>query len=401
MNSCNLNSSSEKTICVKLGFNLNVEKNKIILEQNLKGQTENILKKHTGNSKKNIYEFKYKNKNYISYIEDYIIPKNKNSKFISLSELNLYKFEGKDKKNIKALFKELSYHYEIEKYYPGLTPKIVSITLFSYKGKVRCQVISDSAYNKGYYMIGDIIDNKRLNLEMGNIRVKNQRDEILFNYMKRLGNTNKNIKGLNFDFYSRMFNPLFIKKNLEKWYKKVSFFFDPFFKELNKLHRINIFHHDLHMKNIWMNNFFQFRFIDFGRSAGIDETLNISFPNKNYKNKLFLLQQKEKNKIKKKIYSKNVSKKEILFCLMMTELNYPDTLKYQNINQDCELARHDIDEAILINCFGKDYDIKQAFRLKTEKEVEEIQKIQSYYYTEVLLTYKYFVANKYVEANLS
>lgn len=395
-------------VCIS---NLKILDNKIILQkEGEECESKKILKKHTGNSKSCIYEFKHKGKNYISYIEDYIIPTGKSSEFINISEMGLYKFVGKDKKSIKELFKELNYHYEINRFYSGLTPKVISVVIFAKNNKVRCQVVTESAHENGFVMVGDLIDNNRLDLELGIIDPpKNDRDEVLFNYMKMVEKSNKKVKGLNFDFYSRFFNPLYIKTNLETWYKKVSHFFDPFFRELNKLHKIDIFHHDLHMKNMLMNNYFQFKFLDFGRSANAKETLEIKYPASKYKSKLYLLQNREKRRIEKKIKSimkddptlkKRNSKKELLFCLMMIELNYPDKLKFQGTMQDYEFARHDVDEAVLLNCFGKDYNLKTKFGLKTKKQVEEIQKIQSYYYTEVLLTFKYFIASKYAEANL-
>lgn len=60
-----------------------------------------------------------------------------------------------------------------------------------------------------------------------------------------------------------------INNFLDKWWAKSSSFFNGFFKSLNELHKINVFHSDLSESNVLYKDDNSFKFIDFGFSVNV------------------------------------------------------------------------------------------------------------------------------------
>jgi hypothetical protein len=400
MSDCNLRQKPNKEYLCVPNINLrgnfyNRIKGKIVLENSEKGKISKILNTYSGASKSEIHLFNYNGNEYISYIESYKIPKNLNSDKIDPKKFKFYKFDGEEEKNLQDLDNEIQFYDKVYKHYPKLVPAIVSCIFFKNGNNLIVQVITESAHNDGFGTLGDYIDDGYLDLRFKQIDIPGvPEDENLKKYFKIMANKNPKIKRLNLDFYSAFLNPKYLKENLNKWYAKTKHFFIPFFRSLHKLHKIDVFHHDLHAKNIWVKKKFfgkyEFKFIDFGRSSNLKESLEITFPAKLYKSTLHKLQHAEKKKIK------TISNKK---KFMLAELNYPDKIKYENIMQDLELLRHDIDQAILLNSLGKDKNVSVLLGTKDKTKIKEFENTRDHYYNRILLVYKHFLAQKYAQAN--
>lgn len=390
MKKCNaLEKLSKKKVCIPFGKKIKFKDGSIIILKSLTGYAKKILKVHSGTSKKNVYTIRHKNKDYISYIEKYVIPEGKSKKFIKLNEVELYSAVGKGvKKTLGDILREVKFSERIP---ANLSPKIVSSVLFLLNNLIYIQIITESASSMGFRLVGNDIDAKKLNLSFKLISPNNPPDPDLLRYMIAVSKKKKD-----FDFYARFLNPKYIEINLKRWYLKVSHFFIPFFIQLYKLHKVDIFHHDLHLQNIFRKGS-MFKFIDFGRSSSLEETLSISFPSDRYKSDIWKIQHAEKKRISLSI-KKNLpivtrkNKENVLKCLMLTELNYPDLLKFKGIRQDYEFCRHDIDNGILLESFGRDHNFNKIGM--------EFKELHTFFYKKILLKFKYFIANKYMLANL-
>jgi serine/threonine protein kinase len=111
----------------------------------------------------------------------------------------------------------------------------------------------------------------------------NEHNELIKTILEKIYENNKEDFEMNkiIDYYSKLLNPQHLRKCLEEWYdgnqndiKPSKDFFNDFFISLHELHKNDVFHHDLHDENVWYceeKNIF--RFIDFGLSAGMYETL--------------------------------------------------------------------------------------------------------------------------------
>lgn len=347
-------------ICVPTENTFNVKSGKIKILQQVKCKNKKINKRFSGSSKENILQFG----KMVSYTEKFKIPKGKSKRFIYTKDSHLYKQKYT---TLYEMLKELSFHFKIAKKYKNLTANIVSLNCYLEKNNVKVHVILENAYNNGYIKVGEVIDNGKLNVSFKNIPITNDLDKNLLTYIKNVSKNKTKIKGLDHEFYARFLNPKFIKKNLNMWYKLNKKFFDNFFRDLHKLHKMNIYHHDLHFDNIWIKGN-RFKFIDFGRSINRNGALKI---NKN-NSKLSKLRHTEKRKIKR------LFKSNKLKAMMLTELN-----NQENINVGFEFARHDICEGILLNCFDRD----------------NIPNFSEEYYKSILLVYKHFLAEKYKLVN--
>lgn len=329
---------------------------KIKIFNSVKCKNEKIKKRFSGTSKEQIYEV---NKNNISYIEYFKIPKKfLKCVFIKPNETKFYK---KGNITLEDLLKEINFHSVITGSYPNLAPKIKSINVSKENDLLKVQVISESASKGKYKKIGDCIDSGKLNIKFH--KTNCPIDKKLLNYIK----SKEKVKHLDHEFYARFLNPKYITQNLETWYKKNKKFFDAFFKDLNKLHKLDIFHHDLHLDNIWVTKDYNFKFLDFGRSCNKKEALKIET---NLNSKLKKLQHAEKYKIKKFL------KTDKLKALMLIELN-----NQENVSIGFEFMRHDIDEGVIMQCFDRE------------------PMNNSYYYKNILLVYKHFLSEKYKQAN--
>lgn len=404
--------SNGRKICVpELNNKFKIQNKKLFIEKKIKGKIKKVLEEHSGASKKNIYEIKIGNLYYISYTEDYTIPKNKNNNFINLNESHLYKFKGKEKKTLEDLFREIDFHTKINNYYNNLTPKIVSSSAFLVNNELRFQILSESAQKNNFDTVGDFIDNDEIDISFKLVDVYDiPTKKDLYYYMKEVQKNNKKIKNVDLKFYAKFLNPKYLKENLEIWYKNTKYFFTPFFKSLHKLHLINVYHHDLHAKNVWCNENLDFKFIDYGRSSTLKESLEITFPINRYKSNIYKLEHQDKKNIKTIINSikksdpqlkKKNNRFQILKCLMLAELNYPDKIKFVGIRQNMEYFRHDIDEAILLQCFGKDKAAGTFLKTKNQRKIKEFEETHNYYYSKVLRVFKEFIAEKYAEANVN
>jgi|694.fasta_scaffold01586_23 hypothetical protein len=387
---------SKKEICVPFGKKIKQNTKKIYISNKLTGSVQKILKIHSGASKEKVYMIKKGNKEYISYVEDYKIPKGKSLKFIDKSDLSMYSFYGKEKKNIHDILKELELSDKVSSKFVHLTAKVIASVIFLINNeKLRVQIIMDSAYNNGFEQLGKYVDTNKTSVSFKLVNVTNPPDKELLHYMKEVSKLKKTKVGykkskINYEFYAKFLNPQFIHINLKKWFKKVQHFFDPFFKDIHKLHKLDIFHHDLHFENIWKRGK-NFKFIDFGRSSSFAETCDISYPINKYKSDIWKIQHTEKRKLSME-FKKSKNKRNILECMMLAELNYPDSLKFKGIRQDYEFCRHDIDEAVILDSFGKDHDFEKF-------GMSSLRQQHLFYYKNILLTFKKFIASRYADAN--
>lgn len=352
------------SVCIPPNNKFNIKDNKIKIHKN-KCNIVPINKRFSGTSKGSLYQYKQNGKCYVSYTEKFKIPKNSSTKFIKVNQTHLYT-HGLD--NLEELLREIQFNNKITKRNPRLAPKIQSVNFFVSNDKLSVQVLIESAYSNGYYKVGKFLDDKTYNLRFDGITVTNPVDKNLLKYIEDIANVNHKIKDLDYTFYARFLNPVYIKQNLKTWFNKNKIFFTAFFKDIHLLHKMDIYHHDLHFDNVWMNEKRQFKFIDLGRAATKKESLEI---NPKLTSKISKLRHADKRRIKR---MKNKKK-----AMMLTELVYPDFLAIQGIDIGFEFGRHDIDRSIMINCFDR----------------ENIKNFSEVYYKKILLVYKDFLSDKY------
>lgn len=154
-------------------------------------------------------------------------------------------------------------------------------------------------------------------------------------------------------YYATLLNPENLKNCLKQWFMRCKHFLNPFFCALHELHRINVFHHDLKVENVWIkedDEGYHFKFIDFGISTTLKESVkkvnsfgevenntlvfkNLKNPEENLSDVMDyfdgVYQESEREKEYKKIeqdFKQENYTKELLKNLMMNEMNRPLTL---------------------------------------------------------------------------
>ena len=251
-------------------------------------------------------------------------------------------------------------------------------------------------------------------------------------------------------YYATLFNTKNFKNCLWQWFIRCKNFLNPFFIALHKLHKINVFHHDLKHNNIWYkkDKGYHFKFIDFGISTTYEETYeNMKFKNNNFGNNnatfvpLTKEQQAEaekaeakkaaaeaeakkpKEKLNKKLKEENYSftKKELIM-LMIAEIDLPKTLPRGTIKSQFNniftffniLIFGNIIELITdYNTISRNINVKNIklinkFKKKEKKEIiknSEIQeKMKNFkkkgekYTEEITDIFKQFIAERYADA---
>ena len=235
-------------------------------------------------------------------------------------------------------------------------------------------------------------------------------------------------------YYATLFNPANYKNCLEQWYMRCEHFFVPFFRDLHELHKIDVFHHDLRSDNIWYkkdNTGYHFKFIDFGISTSLEDSLILNLPNVSFgsstlvrtdktsqKELIIDFSEKEtiqdrKDTIMNEMKSDEFSE-QTLKDLMMVEMTSPQTLplseqdidKYREFtffNEDIFNNFIDVFDMQMINKFQntRTEEQRKEERKKPTKDrnidARNMFRFIFKYKSKVINTFTEFIAEKYSE----
>lgn len=248
--------------------------------------------------------------------------------------------------------------------------------------------------------------------------------------------------------YSDFFFGGKLEENLEKWYNKCDDFFKCFFKELHKLHKIDVFHHDLSGQNVWYKKekkSYKFKFIDFGLSTTYKETYveteeykkffeSISIEKNKQKSNFggfmdyFESHQKVSEEYNQNLYPEISTKnKENLKSMMLAELSVPKCIHGFNMeNMDKGIKEKISSFQLFNNIIGDDFlyfllqsesilgeysfnyhgvvnqQIRQKYKIiqNINKETNKLT-VKLPQMKEKRNDYRAFLVEKYIEANLS
>lgn len=292
----------------------------------------------------------------------------------------------------------------------NLAPKIHFINYTHTNDLYTIMLIQDYAGEDKYKLIdGDETIKKLLCLKNVEIKIDKETSlsENFQNFLKFFNEVNFSINEKDIKPYSDFFFGGKLKENLNVWYNKCGNFFKCFFRELHKLHKINVFHHDLSGQNVWYKKEgkeYKFKFIDFGLSTTYEETY---VETKEYKQFFESISKEKKSsfghfmdffqeeKVSKE-YNKNLipeivtKDKETLKKMMLAELSVPECIHGFNMeNMDkgikekissFQLFNHIIGDDFLyfllrsesiLNEYNREYRIRVNDNIKKKYENEE------------------------------
>lgn len=221
-------------------------------------------------------------------------------------------------------------------------------------------------------------------------------------------------------YYATLFNSHNYENCLEQWYMRCRHFFEPFFRDLHELHKIDVFHHDLRSENIWFkknDTGYHFKFIDFGISTSLQESLNkssfgetfvkietkgSSLPSSiDFSTKPEITTSTET--ILHEMKTKNFSE-QTLKDLIMVEMTRPQTMPHAEQNSDKYREFTFFNDSIFDNITDIFEDTMiRTFRTKqkTKDKKKSIFTIHFRNKNRIINTFKEFIAKKYCETILN
>lgn len=313
-------------------------KNGINLLKKNSGKMAKIVGEKSGADKGAVKNIKYGNKFYYMYTDVFHGPKVRNGE---INSKNLHKYVSDEENNLSIVVREISFLKKAQK--TSFVPKVFLSELFEKNNSIKLILATEDLSKMGFRNVGHYLDTRKMkNISFLKIKVQNKKEPVLEKYLKSIGKDTK---------YAAFYHPKYYEKNLEKWYKYNKKFLDHLFKGLHAIHKLNIYHHDLHAGNVWYNGK-KVMFIDFGRASTLKESFEFR------KNEQIFMKD-EKRKFSKE---KNIHRRR-----MLAELSKNKT----NPSGRHEMMRHDIDDKIMVEYFYREtkyYILVHKFKLFLAKK---------------------------------
>jgi serine/threonine protein kinase len=221
------------------------------------GKVAKIIGAKSGADKGDVKNILYNGKYYFVYTDQFKGPPLKSK--LTKADINRYTTENGIK--LKTILREIGFVKKLQK--TKFVPKIFISDLFERQKHLRVMFATEDLSRKGFKNVGWHVDAKKVSLSFLDVKVTNGVHYPLHRFLKYQDSG-----------YSRFMHPKYINANLEKWYIKNEKFLNALFDGLTSIHKMDIYHHDLHAGNVWYNGR-KVMFIDFGRASTMKESFEI------------------------------------------------------------------------------------------------------------------------------